>query len=170
MILDLRAFEEFPAKADISAESGELSPFADSVVRVESARIELAVQKSADEYFCQGQVTSLVVVECARCLAQYEQELSGVTDFVACSEEDAEKYRGGDSEEYVPFFGNDLSIDLVEPVKQVLISVLALMPVCAEDCRGLCSSCGINLNEKTCDCENETTDSRWDGLKGLNPK
>jgi uncharacterized protein len=170
MILDLRAFEEFPAKAVIQADSGELSPFADSVICVESVRVELAVQNSADEYFCQGQVVVRVALECARCLVRFEQELSGTIDFIACSEEDATKHRGGDSEEYVPFTGNDLSVDLVEPVRQALTLVLPMMPVCTEDCRGLCSSCGANLNEKNCDCKNETTDSRWDGLKGLDQK
>ena len=170
MILDLRAFEEFPAKATIQANSGELSPFADSVVRVEFAEIELDIQQSADEFFCQGQVKARVVLECARCLTRYEQELSGSTSFVACSHEDAAKYAGGDNEEYIPFSGNDLSVDLVEPVRQALMLALPMMPVCDEDCRGLCSACGANLNEKTCDCKNETADPRWDGLKGLNQK
>ena len=170
MILDLRAFEEFPAKATIQAEPGELSPFADSIARVESARIELAIQRSADEFFCQGQVEARVVLECARCLVRFGKELSGPTDFVACSEEDMAKYSGGDSEEYVPFAGNDLSVDLVEPVQQALMLALPMMPLCTEDCHGLCPMCGVNLNEKTCDCENETIDPRWDGLKGLNQK
>ncbi len=170
MILDLRAFEEFPAKAIIQADTGALGPFADSVVSVESIKIELAIQQSADEFFCQGQVMAQVTVECARCLVPFGQELSGPTNFVACSEEDAAKYRGGDNEEYVPFSGNSLTVSLVEPVRQALMLALPMMPLCAESCRGLCSSCGTNLNEKSCDCEDETTDPRWDGLKGLNPK
>ena len=170
MILDLRAFEEFPAKATIQADPGELSPFADSVVRVESASIELAIQKSTDEFFCQGQVKARVLLECARCLTHFEDELSGSTNFIVCSKEDTAKYSDGDSEEYVPFFGNDFSVDLVEPVRQALMLALPMLPLCAEDCRGLCPSCGANLNERTCDCVKETTDPRWNGLKGLNLK
>ena len=167
MILDLRVFEEFPAKATIQAGPGELSPFADSVISVEATEAELAIQKSADEYFCQGQVTARVVLECARCLAEFEAELSGPTDFIACSEEDMGRYRGGDSEDYVSFSGNELSVDLVEPVRQALMLGLPMKPLCAEDCRGLCQNCGINLNNEACDCNTETTDPRWDGLKGL---
>ena len=170
MILDLRAFEEFPAKATIQASQGGLSPFADSVVRVNSAEIELAIQKSDDEFFCQGQVTAQVVLECARCLTRFESKLTGSLGFIACSADDIAEYLGRDTEEYVPFSGNDLSVDLVGPVQQALMLALPMKPLCADDCRGLCPSCGVNLNEKTCDCENETTDPRWDGLKGLNLK
>jgi uncharacterized protein len=35
---------------------------------------------------------------------------------------------------------------------------------CSEDCKGLCATCGINLNESSCSCTTTTTDSRWDAL------
>ena len=35
---------------------------------------------------------------------------------------------------------------------------------CSEDCKGLCATCGTNLNENTCSCTTTTTDSRWDAL------
>ena len=35
---------------------------------------------------------------------------------------------------------------------------------CSEDCKGLCATCGTNLNESTCSCTTTTSDSRWDAL------
>jgi uncharacterized protein len=35
---------------------------------------------------------------------------------------------------------------------------------CSDDCKGLCATCGINLNESSCSCTTTTTDSRWDAL------
>lgn len=39
--------------------------------------------------------------------------------------------------------------------------------LCREDCAGLCTQCGTNLNASTCDCTVDTHDPRWDALKGL---
>jgi uncharacterized protein len=169
MILDLRVFGEYPAETMIQANPGELGRFDNSVVRVEAAGVDLAIQKSAQEYYCQGRVTALVVLECARCLGEFEAELGGEADFVVCSEDYAAQHRGVDSEDYVCFRGNDLQVDIVEPVRQALVLAMPMKPLCAEACRGLCPTCGVNLNEQNCECKQETTDPRWDGLKNLSP-
>lgn len=167
MILDLRVFEEFPAETAIEADEGEFDPLDDSVVRVDSVGCELAIQKSAQEYFCQGRVKARMKLECARCLADFGNEVDTDISFVVCSKDEAEQYRGRDDEDYVCFEGNDLQVNIVEPVRQALVLALPMKPLCSEDCRGLCSRCGANLNRKQCDCNNDTTDPRWDGLKGL---
>ncbi|NLA05033.1 MAG: DUF177 domain-containing protein, partial [Firmicutes bacterium] len=43
-------------------------------------------------------------------------------------------------------------------------------PLCKPDCRGLCPGCGVDLNETTCSCEDESRiDLRWQKLKELRP-
>lgn len=170
MILDLREFVEFPADVTIKAGPGEIGPFGDSVIRVDEVDLQLAVQQSAKEYFCQGRVSAQVVLECARCLVEFEAEVEGPTDFIVCSADVATGQKDTDSEEYVCFQGNDLRADIVEPVRQALMLSLSMKPLCSDDCRGLCPGCGTNLNQQTCDCENKTTDPRWDGLSDLSPK
>jgi uncharacterized protein len=169
MILNLRQFDQYPAETTIQANPDELGRFADSVVRIEVAGVDLAIQKSAQEYYCQGRVTARVVLECARCLGEFEADLGGETDFVVCSENYAAQHRGVDSEDCVCFKGNDLQVDIVEPVRQALVLAMSMKPLCSENCRGLCPTCGVNLNEQTCECKQETTDSRWDGLRNLSP-
>ena len=39
--------------------------------------------------------------------------------------------------------------------------------VCSESCRGLCPSCGVNLNETTCECVPEAESSPWSVLLPL---
>ena len=167
MILDLRAFEEFPAEATIRVGSGEIEPFDDCIIRIESAECELAIQQSAQEYFCQGRLNARLVLQCARCLAEYEARIDTGIDFTVCAEEDAARYRDGDSEEYVCFKGNELQVSIVDPVRQALALALPMKPLCSEDCRGLCSQCGADLNLEQCDCNTKTTDPRWDGLADL---
>jgi len=57
-------------------------------------------------------------------------------------------------------------IDLNEAVRQYGIASMPLAPVCREDCAGLCSTCGTNLNDAICDCESEL-DPRLAHLKDL---
>jgi uncharacterized protein len=41
-----------------------------------------------------------------------------------------------------------------------------MKPLCRDDCKGLCGTCGQNLNEGLCDCEPEI-DPRWAALQEL---
>jgi uncharacterized protein len=50
-------------------------------------------------------------------------------------------------------------------VEQVQLNV-PMKPVCSEGCKGLCGSCGSDLNSGPCDCL-EQVDPRWAALRGL---
>lgn len=58
-------------------------------------------------------------------------------------------------------------LPLDELVQADLILNLPLKNLCREDCRGLCPSCGKNLNEGLCGCVRETVDPRLAALKQL---
>lgn len=57
-------------------------------------------------------------------------------------------------------------LDLREVLRQNVLVAMPLHPLCREDCRGLCSSCGQNLNEGNCNCEPDP-DPRWASLAAL---
>ena len=170
ILLDLREFEEFPASATLSAGAGQIDANDDRLVEVNEATVRLAIQMSNEEFFCQGQVDARLTLECARCLTPFGHEVSEPVDFIIRSEVPSEEPRAIDDEDYVFFKGNDLTVDIVEPVRQAILLSLPLKPLCREDCRGLCPQCRRNLNEGSCRCETRVDDPRWDGLKDLFPK
>lgn len=47
---------------------------------------------------------------------------------------------------------------------------IPLKKLCKEDCQGLCSHCGINLNEAKCNCKNEIINDVWEPLQKLKGK
>jgi len=47
-------------------------------------------------------------------------------------------------------------IDTTDELREVLILHHPLSFLCRENCRGLCSSCGTDLNEVRCDCVSKT--------------
>ena len=127
------------------------------------------VQKSGEEFYCQGTVSAEVQVECARCLVPYGYEADGTTDFIATTASLREQYRAEavDDEEYVIFDPNELRADITDLVRETLLLELPMKPLCRDDCKGLCTHCGANLNDKPCECESKSIDPRWEGLKGL---
>jgi uncharacterized protein len=58
-------------------------------------------------------------------------------------------------------------IDLDPLVREQLLLALPGYPVCREDCKGLCSVCGANLNDRDCGCDRHVPDPRWAGLKDV---
>ncbi len=95
-----------------------------------------------------GSVTACMRTICVRCLREFDTTLrAGIDGFYV---------RPGDEEgvpeeqETLPIA--DGRIDLEPAALQALLVDLPFAPVCGEGCKGLCASCGADLNEGTCDC------------------
>ena len=169
MIVDLREFEEFPVTIDLIAAPGEIEPFAVDVTRVNEVNLRLSIQKSGEEYFCQGTAKAAVEIACSRCATGYSSEVVGHTDFIICADTSRpnETTEPIDNEDYVLTHGNDTLADVTDMVRQTLLLAIDMKPLCRPDCKGLCPVCKTNWNEKSCKCRQEGSDGRWDGLKGL---
>ena len=100
-------------------------------------------------------------VECVRCLEPFAYRLSfSLTDrFLPASE-------AAHDEDAFPI-SNDNSVDLSEPLREIILLSLPMHAVCRPDCRGLCPQCGQNLNFGQCDCQKEEIDPRLAILKQL---
>ena len=68
-----------------------------------------------------------------------------------------------DPSEYVVPEGTDV-LDLSEAIREELILALEAYVLCREDCKGLCPSCGSDLNTNSCDCR-PPSDLRWAALE-----
>lgn len=44
---------------------------------------------------------------------------------------------------------------------------IPMKPLCREDCKGICPTCGADLNLGACACEEKAADPRWAGLAAL---
>ncbi|MBD7910418.1 MULTISPECIES: DUF177 domain-containing protein [Clostridium] len=69
-------------------------------------------------------------------------------------------------EEEITFVDDDV-LDITEIVESSIISTLPIKRLCRKDCKGLCQSCGINLNKETCNCSSDDYDPRLEGLRAL---
>ena len=74
------------------------------------------------------------------------------------------RYGDPDDEEAYPIVEDEL--DLSPMVRDAVVLELPLAPLCRPDCRGLCTRCGTDLNEGSCECV-ATRDPRWANLDVL---
>ena len=116
-------------------------------------------------------LSTLLVGECARCLA--EASLA-ITDDMMYLYHLRGLELGKDTELQsddgfmpveVDFWGRTL--DLSDQVWESLLTFLPYRMLCREDCAGLCSSCGADLNEGPCACVPQNGDSRFDVLRNI---
>jgi uncharacterized protein len=121
---------------------------------------------------------------CGRCLSSVSLDVpvdflltyipadAAVDPSVATGEQSASRHshasfapNAADEETYV-----GKSIDLAPAVREQILLALPGYPVCGEDCKGLCSVCGTNLNERDCGCDRHVPDPRWAALQKLKAK
>lgn len=125
--------------------------------------------------FLEGKATGATVKECARCL---ETAVIVLTTVI----EDEYFPVNGDlgpgssllrqevvEEEEIPEFWIDEANDLdsSEAIRQAFISETPMVPLCRQDCAGICPECGTNRNTKPCECDTRVIDPRLAGLLNL---
>ncbi|MBI3782891.1 MAG: DUF177 domain-containing protein [Deltaproteobacteria bacterium] len=136
---------EFPAKA---------------TVRVDYYRAGL-------ELFFHGKIEGTVVGHCARCLEDYTFSLATNFDVVLIPKPDLREHVELTADELdLSYYSGD-QVDLTPLVDEQIILALPTRPLCGENCKGLCPSCGANLNQATCNCTVSTGNPRLAVLREL---
>lgn len=97
---------------------------------------------------------------CDRCGTAFEKPYRASLERMLASELEDE-----DNDDIL-LLDEDGSLDLGELARETFILNMDAKTLCREDCKGLCSGCGANLNFEACRCEKEI-DPRWAALRGL---
>jgi uncharacterized protein len=114
-------------------------------------------------FYWRGRIATTVDAACPRCLAPTRVQVDRVVDVVFTEDQDTE-----DPSEYVILEGATV-LDLRDAVREELILGAEQYVLCREDCKGLCPTCGTDLNVNSCDCR-PPPDVRWAALEALNTK
>jgi len=95
-----------------------------------------------------GQVRTRVLCECRRCAASFPTEIA---------EEQFQLVEaiGEEGEE----------VDLTPFIRESILLRLPAHPVCRKDCKGLCPTCGADLNKGSCGCKPDG--EGWRGVSDL---
>ena len=96
-----------------------------------------------------GTLSASLRCVCDRCAAEFDREVSYPLDILLASELQDEE-----NPDYFLLDGDEL--DLEELLETVFILNMDTRFLCRDDCKGLCSRCGKNLNEGPCGCRTES--------------
>lgn len=132
-------------------------------------RVQASIKKSGSQLFLATEIQSSRPFECDRCLESFEKVVEAEYSVLYTMESSGSDSPGsnGEVEENVFISPDTNIIDLGEDVRQYLLLSFPIKSLCREDCKGLCSSCGTNLNRKHCACQKESIDPRWEALKNF---
>ncbi|MGB9553172.1 MAG: YceD family protein [bacterium] len=108
-----------------------------------------------DKYVVNAELEVMVELECRRCLNKFPQKLE--INFQEYYEQGSPQYKEGEielqEEELNTFFFEGEAIDLSDSIRENILVSLPWNPLCSESCRGLCPTCGANLNFVDCQCQ-----------------
>lgn len=130
--------------------------------------VEVSVYRAGTDIFFQGTLDAPARAICARCAEEFDIRARHPFRFVLAPKSIGLGEESGLRTEDLEFSLYDgEEIDLAPLVREQLLLSLPTRPLCAEDCRGLCPHCGINLNRASCDCKEERLDPRLAALRSL---
>ncbi|MBQ7985760.1 MAG: DUF177 domain-containing protein [Clostridia bacterium] len=105
-----------------------------------------------------GKVTGKMGVHCARCGKPLTVDLEDPVEEILVREDAVFP----EDEDVIVYSGSE--VELMEAIVNGFLLNVSGKFLCSEDCKGLCSICGANLNEGDCGCNREYIDPRLEKL------
>ena len=142
-------------------------PVDDSVWREEDVRpsgpVHVVGRLSAagpNRYYFSGHLDGEAAAECRRCLTDVSVSVAEDVQllFMEAGTE------GDDDPDVHVVDPRAHELDLRPALREQWVLAVPAFVQCQDDCKGLCPTCGTDLNAGTCDCA-PATDSRWDTLR-----
>lgn len=113
---------------------------------------QIDITNTGDALLVAGTVEGDAKTTCARCLEDVELPVTGeIEGYFLLGGQDAAAPEDMEEDEF-DFLPEDNAIDLTELIVAALLVEVPLVPLCDDNCKGLCATCGANLNEGPCGC------------------
>ena len=123
-------------------------------------RLSLRLESVHEGIYVSGGLKTEAQAECSRCLepltVPVQVDIQELFAYSSQSDEDLEVINE--------------HVDLEQVLIDSVVLNLPFQPVCSKDCLGLCSECGIRLDENTEHSHEKPVDPRFSALQGLASK
>jgi uncharacterized protein len=191
MQLDLNRIREAETPFAKTFEPGTLAAPDDPFRMTGPVELVMTIRKDDDLYHLVGQIRGALELACSRCLEPFtfvldpsfdlrylpqHLNLGGGEDAAgdrkpheAEDDDDDGAPEGGEvgGDDLNTAFYRDDQIDLVQLIREQMFLAIPMKPLHSDLCKGLCPSCGANLNETACTCTTEWIDPRLAPLQNL---
>jgi uncharacterized protein len=109
-------------------------------------------------FYWHGRIDGTVALDCRRCLGDATAEVRDQVHLIFAEAGDP------DDPDVYSLDPDARELDLRQAVREHWVLDAPTYALCRPDCKGLCPTCGIDLNAGDCDCA-PVTPSRWDALR-----
>jgi uncharacterized protein len=168
MFLYLRDLERGPRSFARTFPPGELN-FDEELRQTSPLEVEGKARliEALGEIQIEGRLKVNVETDCDRCLevCRYPIDTKFSLSYLPADTEVSSEEKGLDDDAVTVAFYEGDGIALEEVFREQVFLALPMQRLCREGCRGLCPVCGVNWNERTCECELADADDRWAALK-----
>lgn len=160
--------EIFPVLSEM-INQGECNFMAPIKTAVKMTRIDDIIE-------VKGEVSTQVRLPCGRCLQEYELPLKSHFDLTyvkripGLQEDDEQDEVEISAQEMGLIYFEGEEINLQDGIQEQVILAFPIKAFCKKDCKGLCASCGKDLNKGDCGCDHQPSDPRFAALKNLKLK
>jgi uncharacterized protein len=125
-----------------------------------------------DRVLLEGEIKTTLAFDCDRCLENYTMELDGSfkldLEYTSGRRLETAEHEISPAEMDMIYLEEPV-VDIFEILSQQVFLMIPEKHLCLESCKGLCSRCGANLNQETCDCRKDITSSPFAILKKKQP-
>ena len=165
MIFDLRTLDD---------DSGHFT--GEHGIRIEDASgeevavrcfVKIDYQRTGAASYLKVALSGDYAASCYRCLEPVVVPVTG--DFQAVIRHRGQHDREDDAldgSDYIVIAMGQHAVDLGPRIHENFVVNVPMLIVCHDVCKGLCPTCGTNLNDKKCACS-ASADSRWDALRDV---
>lgn len=165
MLFKVRDLEIKPIRFDQSYAAGEMNFLDEALTQAGPLRASGLVEylDSVAEIHAQGEFQVKLASECHRCLEHAEFAIDRKFDLFyrpAEALDTEEEIALKEAETEIGFYEGE-GVELEEILREQVLLALPVQRLCREDCKGLCPSCGVNLNNETCGCTPVVTATGW---------
>lgn len=133
--------------------------------------VDCLVTKASDTVFIKGVFSAAIEIDCSRCLEK--TSLSIGSDFaytlIPAKAETRDDLELKPEELEISYYQGDF-VALAPIICEQIILQVPMKALCSEECRGLCPTCGVNLNTSTCNCRSDFIDESMAVLKNFKVK
>lgn len=121
--------------------------------------VTLLLEALAEGVLVTGTADGTFALECSRCLAEFTESFTVDLHEVYTYPDQPEVEEG--------FVIWDGQIDLVPAIRDAVLLAVPDNPLHDQACKGLCATCGQDLNIADCGHAHQTVDIRWEPLQRL---
>ena len=168
--MDLRSMRSTDQRVDrlFASEQFQSEPNEDYTV-VDNVSLRSHLHRDGDKYRLVGRIESRLRLSCSRCVEAFNLFVNVPVDLMylpyGANVGDGEA-EISDEDLAIAFYRDD-QIDMGLMIREQLQLTVPMKPLCCDDCHGLCSVCGKNLNHEQCSCDQTWHDPRLDVLAAL---